>query len=404
MIKSIRKTILVALLLSATFVSAQNKSAGINLSLWNNLSTQPVQLDQTSYLNLGLASKMNKLHGVGVNLFSSKTIQGAKGLQISGFFNTNEYHSGGIQLSGFTNINGRNFTGINATGLFHITESTLTGIGIGGLGNIVGVEQKGVLIGGLTNLIGNDAKGIQVGGLATITGENSTGIALAGMLNITGTQAKGIQLAGLSNITGNTHKGVQIAGLANVAGDKLIGVQIAPLNFAKSGSGLQIGLVNYRKEPLKGLQLGLVNANPETKVEYMLFGGNATKTNFGVRFRNNLFYTIVGLGTHYLDFSDKFSAAAFYRAGLAYSPCKKILLSSDLGYQHIETFSNKDKEKDIPKRLFVLQARVNMEYQLHKNLSAFISTGYGKSRHYNKSQTFDNGWLIEGGVVLYKGR
>ena len=48
----------------------------------------------------------------------------------------------------------------------------------------------------------------------------------------------------------------------------------------------------------------------------MLFGGNTTKLNVGARFKNKLFYTILGGGTHYLDFSDKFSASLFYRAGL----------------------------------------------------------------------------------------
>ena len=42
----------------------------------------------------------------------------------------------------------------------------------------------------------------------------------------------------------------------------------------------------------------------------MFFGGNATKLNVGARFKNRLFYTILGGGTHYLDFGDKFSAAS----------------------------------------------------------------------------------------------
>ncbi len=46
---------------------------------------------------------------------------------------------------------------------------------------------------------------------------------------------------------------------------KLNGVQIALCNYATQARGLQIGLVNYYKEDMKGFQLGLVNANPDTR-------------------------------------------------------------------------------------------------------------------------------------------
>ena len=67
-------------------------------------------------------------------------------------------------------------------------------------------------------------------------------------------------------------------------------------------------------------------------------------------FKNRLFYTILGGGTHYLDFGDKFSAALFYRAGLELPLYKQLFISGDLGYQHIETFKNKDY--GIPARLY----------------------------------------------------
>ena len=52
-------------------VSAQNKSAGINLSVWKGISTQPADSAQTTYFNLGILSTMNRLHGVGFNAFGS---------------------------------------------------------------------------------------------------------------------------------------------------------------------------------------------------------------------------------------------------------------------------------------------------------------------------------------------
>ena len=150
---------------------------------------------------------------------------------------------------------------------------------------------------------------------------------------------------------------------------------------------------------MKGLQIGLANLNPDTKVQMMVFGGNRTKTNVAVRFKNELFYTIIGAGTHYLDFSDKFSGAVFYRAGLALPLCKDLSISGDLGYQHIETFKNKDN--GVPPRLYALQARLNLEYNICKKFSIFATGGYGGSRLYNKSRTYDKGVIAEAGIILF---
>ena len=116
----------------------------------------------------------------------------------------------------------------------------------------------------------------------------------------------------------------------------------------------------------------------------MFFGGNATKLNVGARFKNRLFYTILGGGTHYLDFGDKFSAALFYRAGLELPLYKQLFISGDLGYQHIETFKNKDY--GIPARLYALQARVNLEYHLTDRFGIFLTGGYGGSRYYTQGK------------------
>lgn len=50
----------------------------------------------------------------------------------------------------------------------------------------------------------------------------------------------------------------------------------------------------------------------------MVYGGNATPANIGVRFKNQLFYTILGVGSMYQGLNDKFSASASYRAGLSF--------------------------------------------------------------------------------------
>ena len=76
-----------------------------------------------------------------------------------------------------------------------------------------------------------------------------------------------------------------------------------------------------------------------------------------------------------------------------------LSISGDLGYQHIEAFDNKDEV--IPKRLYALQARANLEYQFTRKFGIFATGGYGLTRFYNKSSNYDKGAIIEAGIVLF---
>lgn len=377
-----------ALLLAAVGLSAQNKStgnksAGINLSLWKEVTTQPLDSSQTTYLNIGLQSTVNRVNGAAFNILGGVVRQNMNGLQTTGLVNIVGGSMRGVQLSGISNVNGNNLAGLSATGLV----------------NIAGNNAQGVLLSGFTNITGDNARGIIASGLMNITGNEVLGIQLAGISNITASTFDGLMAAGLLNIVGSTLNGVQLSGLFNIIGKQLNGVQLSLFNYASKAKGVQLGLVNYYKDEMKGVQLGLVNANPETKVQMMLFGGNATKLNLAARFKNDLFYTIVGGGSHYLDFSDQFSAALFYRAGLWLPLYKSLTLSGDLGYQHIETFKNKDQ--GIPARLYALQARINLELQITKNFGVFATGGYGGSRYYNRNATYEKGVIVEAGVVLF---
>lgn len=373
-----------ALLMAAVCLPAQNKSGGINLSLWKKASTQPADSTQTTYLNLGLFSAMNRLNGLGVNAFGSVVKQNMNGVQLSGLANMAGGSMRGLQIGGISNVNGNN----------------LAGVSISGLVNISGNQAKGVLITGLTNIAGDNTSGVMISGIMNVTGNKSSGVQLGGLANVTGERFGGVIASGLLNVVGETMSGVQFSGLANIVGGQLNGMQGGLFNYATKARGLQIGLVNYYKDEMKGFQLGLVNANPDTKVQMMIFGGNSTKLNIGVRFKNKLFYTILGGGTHYLDFGDKFSAAAFYRAGLELPLYKNLFISGDLGYQHIETFKNKDY-MDVPARLYALQARLNLEYRFTKKFGIFATGGYGGSRYYNKNKGYDKGVIAEAGVVLF---
>ena len=359
----IKKTILTAaILMAAVSLPAQNKSAGINISIWKDICTQPHDSTQTTYVNIGLLSTMNRLNGVGINALGSVVHGDMNGVQITGLANLAGGTMRGVQLAGISNISGDNTVGLSAAGLVNIT--------------------------------GDKAQGVVISGLTSIGGDNNSGVMISGFMNVTGNMA-----SGLLNVVGEHMNGLQIAGIANITASKLNGVQVALCNYATKARGLQIGLVNYYKEDMKGFQLGLVNANPDTKVQMMVYGGNATPANIGVRFKNQLFYTILGVGSMYQGLNDKFSASASYRAGLSFPLYKGLSISGDLGYQHIEAFDNKDEV--IPKRLYALQARANLEYQFTKKFGIFATGGYGVTRFYNKSSNYDKGAIIEAGIVLF---
>lgn len=388
-----RKTIITlisSLCLTGSLFSQNGMSAkprlsrtGVNLSLWKGCATQRTDTAGTTWLNLGLFSAMRKVNGLGANLLGSTVTTHSQGVQLAGFFNLTGQSLDGLQAAGGANVNGH-MNGISMAGLVGITRGRARGLLLSGLANVTGGSAEGVVFSGLLNLTGQASSGFFLSGLAGIAQEDFRGMAAGGLLNIAGRDLKGWQVAGLANITGGRMKGVQMA----------------PFNVATTAKGVQIGLVNYYKERLDGFQLGLVNANPRTRVQLLLFGGNQTKLNMGARFKNELFYTILGGGTHYLDFDDRFSAAFFYRAGLELPLYRRLYISGDLGFQHIETFRN--KRQGIPARLYALQARVNLEYRLTRLLGIFVTGGYGTTRRYTHGKTFDRGILAEGGGVLFR--
>ncbi|NLZ73150.1 MAG: hypothetical protein GX905_04945 [Bacteroidales bacterium] len=305
----------------------------------------------------------------------------------------------GIQLAGFVNQAALNAYGLQLSSLSNITAGDFSGVGITGFLNLMAGDSKGITISGLTNVNGSSHYGLNMAGLLNITGNKGVGVDIAGLGNVSAGEHRGVMISVLSNVTGESLYGIQIAGLMNINAVDMHGVQISPFNVTVKGKGLQLGLVNFYAEDFKGLQLGLVNANPSTKVQWMIYGGSSTKINTAARFKNDLFYTILGVGTHYLDFKDKFSGALFYRAGLGFPIYKNLSLSGDLGYQHIETFKNKNE--GFPKRLYALEARLNLEYRLNDDFALFATGGFSHSRHYNKSQMYKNRAIIEAGIILF---
>lgn len=412
-------------------IKAQNKSGGINLSLWKNITTQPYDSLQTTYLNLGVTSRLNRLNGIGVNAISSVAAKDVNGIQISGLSNVVGGSVRGVQLSGLCNINGNNASGIIGAGIANVIGDNLQGAGISGLMNITGDNCRGLLVSGLMNITGSNSssieiagllnieggsssRGVKVAGIGNIIGENLSGIAAGGLINVCGKNVNGVQIASLANIAGKqtnglqlsalgnvsvNANGLQIAGLSNIA-KELKGGQISLLNIADDvTNGVQVGLVNYSRSSAKA-KFGLVNLNPSTRYQLMIFGGNTTKGNIAVRFRNELFYTMLGMGTYCLESGKKFSASTFYRTGLRKEFARNWSISGDIGFQHIETFDNKGTD-NIPARMYSLQARLNVEYQMTKDFGIFASGGYNQTNRYSGGGTYEKKPIAELGIILF---
>ncbi len=134
----IKKTILTAaILMAAVSLPAQNKSAGINISIWKDICTQPHDSTQTTYVNIGLLSTMNRLNGVGINALGSVVHGDMNGLQITGLANLAGGTMRGVQLAGISNISGDNTVGLSAAGLVNITGDKSQGVVISGLTALV---------------------------------------------------------------------------------------------------------------------------------------------------------------------------------------------------------------------------------------------------------------------------
>ena len=319
---------------------------------------------RVSSFNLGLFSDFPQLKGVGMNVFTGTVRERMYGLMLSGGCSFTRGETEGVLVSGISNITGGDFNGLSVTGVMNMSTSRM--------------------------------RGGQLSGMMNVNSEHFTGFQLSGVSNV-GVDLEGLQLSAILNVTQNRMKGVQI-GCCNYASE-VRGVQFGLLNLCGGEvKGVQIGIINHSKDTTAH-KYGLVNITPNTRVQYMLFGGNVSKSNMAVRFKNNWSYTMLGVGTHYLDLSRKFSGCIFYRFGLYYPFAKRWEVSGDLGYFHVENFKNADAV--TPECMYSLQARINLEFRLHKKVGIFASGGYGTTRYYNKNKCFERKPIGELGLVFF---
>lgn len=289
------------------------------------------------------------------------------------------------------------------------SPDTLRGAQIGVFSSVVRQQMRGVSLAGIINSVGDDMRGVQISGVSNVV-KGGNGVQLSLFNNVSSSPFRGVQLSGLSNISMGMKRGLQIAA-ANVSSSYMRGMQLGGYNYADTLNGSQIGLLNVCLSHPRGVQIGvinysrdtvahkigLVNVNPKTRIDYMFYGGSATKANLAIRFRNRSTYNILGIGTHYFGLDEKFSGALFYRIGQYFQLSPKFSLSGDLGFYHVESFQEHSQDK--PERLYSLQARINADYQLGRYTSAFASVGYGDTHYYHGGR-YRRRAIVEAGLAV----
>ena len=224
-------------------------------------------------------------------------------------------------------------------GLF-CSPDTLRGAQLGAFSSVVYKQMRGLSLAGVINSVGDDMRGVQISGVSNVV-KGGNGVQLSLFNNVSSSPFRGVQLSALSNVSMGMKRGLQIAS-ANVSSSYMRGLQVGGYNYADTLNGSQIGILNVCVSHPRGVQIGvinysrdtvahkigLVNVNPHTRIDYMLYGGSATKTNFAVRFRNRSTYNILGIGTHYFGLDEKFSGGLFYRIGQYFQLSPKFSVRS----------------------------------------------------------------------------
>ena len=254
---------------------------------------------------------------------------------------------------------------------------------------------KGVQLSPVSN-VAEHASGFQMSAFSNVAYDGMKGFQLSALNNIVVGEANGLEIAGFTNQNVGTLKGMQVA-FRNET-DTLRGLQLGLFNYITRNyqKGLQIGVVNYSRDTL-ARRIGLVNVSPRMRIDVMAFAGTNSKANMALRFRNRSTYNIIGAGTHYMGLNEKFSGALFYRIGQYFQLTPKLSLSGDLGFFHIETFE--EHSTDSPERLYSLEARLNLDYQLNKKYAIFGTVGYGDTRYYSHNERFRNRMIGEVGLT-----
>ena len=97
-----------------------------------------------------------------------------------------------------------------------------------------------------------------------------------------------------------------------------------------------------------------------------------------------------------MGLDNKFAGALYYRLGRYVNLSPRWSVSGDVGYYHVETF---EEESSKPERLYSLQAHFNLDYRFCRAAGAFVSVGYGDTRHYGGKE-YRHGLILQGGLTF----
>lgn len=325
--------------------------------------------DSIRNVDIGLLSIIPSLEGFQMDLIGGGVRKSMSGVGIYGIFGATSENADGVQIAGI-----------------NLVVQRMRGLAIGGL-CFAGEGLHGVQIGGV-NMAGLEMKGVQVG---FFNGGRNLGLQL-GAVNMTGDNA-GVSIGGM-NIELGHNKGLQF-GLESFA-DSLSGVQIGVLNLCRNGDGgVQVGIINYCAEECR--QVGLVNVNQHSRLQMLVTTGNHDLANLALRIRNRHTYNVIGFGIGRKGWDDYSCGSVYYRIGQYFTILPRLTLSGDIGIADVAVLR---KGTDAP-NMFSLEARMNVEYEVHPKASLFATAGYTSTRYVSDGKLFKQKPLFELGVALF---
>jgi hypothetical protein len=363
--KIVRFCLLLAMIVCRVPVQAQDTD---NIPWYGRLAVG-FGHDDVRNVDIGLLSVIPSLEGLQVGLIAGGVHKSMSGVGIYGIVGATSEDANGVQIAGINFVRQR-MHGL-AIGGICIAGEGMHGMQIGGV-NMACLEMKGVQLGFL-----NDARnyGMQVG-VANMTGDNA-----------------GVSIGGINLELGH-NRGLQLGG-ENFA-DSLSGVQIGVLNQCRnSDHGVQIGIFNYCAEECR--QFGLVNVNQHSRLQMLVTTGNQDLVNLALRIRNRHTYNVIGFGIGRKGWDDYSCGSAYYRIGQYFTILPRLTLSGDVGIADVAVLR---KGTDAP-NMFSLEARMNVEYEVHSKVSLFATVGYSSTRYVSDGKQFRHKPLFELGVALF---
>lgn len=381
----VKRVLIIVLLLFAGkqfFAQNQEKIIPVNISLWHPVAFFPDSSQNKVFLNIGLPqTQQHNVQGLNLSLLGSK-LEGC-------------------------------FTGLNLTGFISENQCKVNGVTIAGLGNFTSGEQNGLAVSGGINLNFNNVQGFEFAGVSNFDIGHLKGFQFSFFNNFVAGHLRGVQLSPAMNVAASSVNGLQLSGMVNITMENLDGTQIGLGNYARNFRGVQFGLVNSVGRGFKGMQIGLINYSYDqakvklglinvsriTHIQWLMYSGNSSYSNFAARFRDKYFFNQIGIGFPSFLSKSAFSGEINYRAGLIL-PMKKFSLLGDLGFSHV-SLEDRDQSSATPKSLYSLQTHLTGEYQFLKKISVFISGGYLTASKYGELKVFSKKPVLEFGLALF---